>query len=251
MANFIFDIDGTLRNFEPEPNIDINLLKFLLKIKDEHKLYVVTGKTYKKFSEFNDEFLLDIENGHREDLFDAIFCEDGHIFYESGKKTVLIDKLATEQLKIVKKYLDKHINKTKRRFNFYYPDFLGEVTIILQEEENSLSFKNKLIDYITRHELHLLKVVQLTHNRLSVSVKNVNKKTALEKYGIDFSNSYYFCDEINDLELALQIKTDGGEVICPSNAVSEIKKIASFISKKPYSYGVVDYLSNIFKNSSN
>jgi len=47
MNNFIFDIDGTLRNFEPKPDIHPELFGYLRKLKSKGDIYVVTGRTYK------------------------------------------------------------------------------------------------------------------------------------------------------------------------------------------------------------
>ncbi len=91
----------------------------------------------------------------------------------------------------------------------------------------------------------------LTHNRLSINVIGIGKYSAIDHYPLDLSNSTYFCDENNDLELATKIKGSGGIVVCPSNAIDEIKAISSYASDLPYSYGVVDYLSKYFRKSSN
>jgi len=254
MSNFIFDIDGTLRNFEPKPNINPDLYKYLLKLKERNSLYVVTGRTYKNYKNFLLELSQTMTEAVEVDtLFDAIFCEDGHICYNNDGSNCLIDQIARAQLNKTRFYVNKYLDKVNKKYHIALPhkDLVSEITITIQEREGKNSFKRSLDAFIKKNKVDKLQVNVLTHNRLSVSVIGIGKHSAIEHYPLDLSNSSYFCDERNDLELAKRIKAVSGIVICPSNAIDEIKTISDYVSDLPYSYGVVDYLSKYFKKSSN
>jgi len=254
MSNFIFDIDGTLRNFESKPNIDPSLYKYLSILNRKNSLYVVTGRTYKNFKKFLLELSKTTDKATQIDsLFDTIFCEDGHICYNNDGSNCLIDQTALEQLNKTRLYVNKFLDKMNKVYHIVLPhkDLISEITITIQEREGKASFKKSLDTYINRNKLDRLTVNILTHNRLSVSVIGIGKHSAIGHYPLDLSDSSYFCDERNDLELAKNIKGLGGMVICPINAIDEIKAVSNYVSDLPYSYGVVDYLSKYFKNSLN
>lgn len=188
-----------------------------------------------------------------DDLFKVVFYEDGHMSYQNGVSNCLIGNNELRQIGQIRKYIDNKIKNSSQENYLSYPseELRGETTIIIQEKEGNTSSKEDLENYILKNGLNELIVKELTHNRLSIGVKGIGKKSAIKDYNLDLSNSYYFCDEINDLELALMIKNDGGKIISPNNAVKEIKNISYFVSDKPFSYGVVDFLSILLKNSSN
>ena len=254
MSNFIFDIDGTLRNFELEPDIDPNLCEYLSKLKKNNNLYIVTGRTYNNFKNFVLELSnmttkkLDVEN-----MFDVVICEDGHLCYNKDGSNCLVDGASVEQLNKIMKFIDVHLNMANKKYDISLPhqDLISEVTITIQELEGRGSFKESLEDFIRQNNLDKLRVNTLTHNRLSISVVGVGKHSAIDYYPLNLSDAYYFCDERNDMELAIKIKNAGGNVVCPSNAIDEIKDIANYVSDLPYSYGIVDYLSRYFKKSLN
>ena len=131
------------------------------------------------------------------------------------------------------------------------PDLIAEASIVVQGDDSVHKYKQYLGAIIKEKKLNLLTVKSLTHNRLAICVKDVDKNSAISTQGIDLADSYYFCDEINDLALAISIVRKGGKIICPSNAVDQLKKIAHFVSLKPFSYGVTDYLSMFLKNQNN
>ena len=254
MSNFIFDIDGTLRNFQPEANIDPKLYSKLIKLKEKNRLFAVTGRTFNNFRNFLVE--LSLTTGEKErlnDLFEVIFCEDGHLYYNTVTKKCLVGIKALNQLKKVRTYVHRHYRKfvSKYSIDLSQKDLVGEIIITIQAKEDKTIFGVILDKYIREHKLDMLRVNALTHGRLSVSVSGVGKRTAIESYPIDLSDTYFFCDEKNDLELAIKVKKSGGKIICPDNAIGELKNIADYVSKEPYSYGVVDFLSRYFKNSSN
>lgn len=254
MSNFIFDIDGTLRNFELEPDIDPNLHLYLSRLRVNNHLYAVTGRTYKNFQNFLNELNAVVDNWEIiNSLFEIVFCEDGHLCYKSDSSNCLIGKSELKQIQKVREYVNHQIKKPPYGYYLSYPekDLLSEIIITVQEKEGALSFKQHLDNYIFENKLNKLIVKELTHKRLSISIKGVGKKSAIGVYNLDLADSYYFCDEENDLELAIKVVKSGGKVVCPSNAIQKIKDIAYFVSRKPFSYGVVDFLSSLFDNSSN
>lgn len=253
MNNFIFDIDGTLRNFEPKPDIHPELLRCLQKLKLEGEIFVVTGRTYKNFNNFISELSeATSEEVQEADLFKTIYCEDGHIYYDQGEPNINIDEASLDQLKKVRTFLNKQIKlkSTDYSINLPHAELISEVTITIQEDSNKMSFIDEVKNYINTNNLNLLQVIRLTHNRFVVNVKGVGKKYAIKSHEISMEESYYFCDEKNDMELAVEIKSRGGKVICPSNAINELKEIADYISEEACSHGVVGYLSKYFKKSS-
>ncbi len=251
MLNYIFDIDGTLRNFETKPNIHPELFNYLSKLKSKGSVYVVTGRTYNNFKNFHKE-LPSPTDGFKEDLFVKIFCEDGHICYKDNSPKVLVNNESLEQLKKIRRFIEKSISDNKYKEDFALPatDLVSEVTITIQGLKKPMLFSYQIENFIEKDKLHLLKVNRLTHNMLSISVKNVNKYSAVKSANIKLSSSTFFCDEKNDLELALNVKKSGGKVVVPKNAVNDIKLIADYISRESYSHGVVDYLSRYLIKSS-
>lgn len=242
--HYLFDIDGTLRNFESEPDIAPSLYQVLTKIKRDNLLSVVTGRTYNNYNIFLSEVLLASNcQANINELFENVYCEDGHILYRRGVPISLISTQAQKQMDLMRKYIES-LNLT-----YPSPELRGEVAIVIQEKENEDSVKTTLETFVSENNLTELTMKQLTHNRLSISVKGINKRVAIELSGIELDKTIYFCDEQNDLELTKVVLEKGGKIVCPSNAIEEIKTIASFVSSKPHSYGVVDYLSNVAKNS--
>jgi len=240
MSNLIFDIDGTLRNFEKEPNIDPRLVEYITVSQTDNQNIVVTGRTVANLNIFLSEINCSA------DIFSKIYCEDGLISLENGNVTFLANPVDLNQLEVARKYIDQIVVNTNQ-FNASYPDkhLRGDGVIIVQESSDEMPFMKHLTPFLAKNNLVNLSINLLTHNRLSVSVNNISKCSAINISKVNLSESYYFCDEKNDLELARLIKESGGKVICPSNAIEEVKSIAHYVSALPYSYGVVDYLSKI------
>lgn len=250
MSTFLFDIDGTLRNFEPESDIDPDLLNILLTVKKLHPLYAITGRTFQNFK----NFVKELKKGSNlkeftGDIFKSVFCEDGHVYYEHGNKKLLISNQAEVQLRVIKEIISSHVKNQAFLFHIRHPspDLIAEASIVVQGDDSVYKYKEYLGATIKEKKLNLLTVKSLTHNRLAICVKDVDKNSAILAQGIDLADMYYFCDEINDLILATSIVKNGGKIICPFNAVDQIKKIAHYVSSKPYSYGVTDYLSIFLK----
>ncbi len=84
MSSFIFDIDGTLRNIGSELDIDPSLTQYLKISSKINKNYIVTGRTYANFLNFAKEIESSV------DVFNSVFCEDGHICYMGKERKLLI-----------------------------------------------------------------------------------------------------------------------------------------------------------------
>lgn len=240
MSSFIFDIDGTLRNFEKEPDIDPNLVTYLTISQTKHQNIVVTGRTVANLNIFLNEIRCDV------DMFSKIYCEDGLVSFDNGNITFLINDDDLSQLNNVRTHVNEIIN-TDNIYSASHPEqhLVGDGVIVVQEASEDMPFMNYLTSYIVRNNFDNLAINHLTHNRVAVSIKAVNKCSAIKNSKINLQECYYFCDEKNDLPLAQLINVSGGKVICPSNAIDGLKMIADYVSAKPYSFGVVDYLSKI------
>ncbi|OGG26447.1 hypothetical protein A2960_06235 [Candidatus Gottesmanbacteria bacterium RIFCSPLOWO2_01_FULL_39_12b] len=65
----------------------------------------------------------------------------------------------------------------------------------------------------------------------------------LEKRGlINLSKIGYFGDAENDLEIALEIKSNGGLIFTVANGIPELKEIADYVTPQPESTGVAHIL---------
>lgn len=239
MSNLIFDIDGTLRNIGKNPDIDPLLRHYLVISSKINKNYIVTGRTYANFLNFINEIESSVN------IFKSVFCEDGHICYSQKETRLLITDEAKRQVLNIRQFIKKFINSSENKYYVTYPEkhLIGEVVTVIQEVENRPSIVRYLNNYIKVNRLTELKINKLTHHRLSVSVFDIDKYSAISSQNINLSDSYYFCDDLNDLNLAQHITSANGKIICPSNAIDELKKISTFVSNKPGSYGVVDFLS--------
>src|SRR3989304_10020188 len=123
MSNFIFDVDGTLRNFELEPDIDPNLYECLSKLNVKNHLYVVTGRSYNNFQIFLNEFK-DVSGDQSDigNLFDAIFCEDGHVCYKSDGSDCLVGNIELRQLQKVRSYIRQNVERPPDGYFLSYPE---------------------------------------------------------------------------------------------------------------------------------
>ncbi len=86
------------------------------------------------------------------DLFDVIFCEDGHICYNSDGSSCLIDQEALEQLNKMRLYVNKYLDKVNKKYRIALPheDLISEITI--QERKGEISFKRFLDSYINLYQ---------------------------------------------------------------------------------------------------
>lgn len=72
-------------------------------------------------------------------------------------------------------------------------------------------------------------------------IKNKKKKMTaiLDKFDLRLENAAYIGDDLNDLECLELIKFSGGLTGCPLDAVEEVKKVCSFVSKKEGGKGAI------------
>jgi 3-deoxy-D-manno-octulosonate 8-phosphate phosphatase (KDO 8-P phosphatase) len=85
----------------------------------------------------------------------------------------------------------------------------------------------------------------ISHIYQGVIDKKILLKEIIEQENISMSNVAYIGDDINDLECMMSCGLRG----CPADAVSEIKEIADFISKKNGGDGAVREFIEIIVNS--
>ncbi len=153
MSNIIFDIDGTLRNFEKELDVDPTLYKCLLLLKSKHTYYIATGRTYSNYLNFIKELEENNKQTSWDNLFDIVFCEDGHICYKNGRQKLLITKKDSEQIKIVKQYFKKNKINVNVEFSWGATEVKvssGLVDAIVELTETGRSLKaNKLVEIAT------------------------------------------------------------------------------------------------------
>lgn len=92
-------------------------------------------------------------------------------------------------------------------------------------------------------ELEITEVYQNARNKAAQLKDFVSKK------GIHIDNIAYMGDDLNDLEVILEVKKNGGLVGCPNDAVCEIMEAADFVSEKNGGSGAVrEFIEYIVKN---
>ena len=82
-------------------------------------------------------------------------------------------------------------------------------------------------------ELNIVEVHQGIRNKLE------KLKEVCQKYGITLKQVAYIGDDILDLQCMNPIKTEGGVIGCPSDAVQKVKEVADFVSLKNGGCGAV------------
>lgn len=82
-------------------------------------------------------------------------------------------------------------------------------------------------------------------------IKDKKKKmmAILDKFNLQLSNAAYIGDDLNDIECLKLIKCSGGLTGCPLDAVEEVKRVCSFVSKKEGGKGAIrDFIEYIVAN---
>jgi len=91
----------------------------------------------------------------------------------------------------------------------------------------------------------------LPRGRYPESIQGIRDKTVqldnvLRTYDLSLSEVAYIGDDINDLACKQKVKDGDGIIVCPADAVSEVKAVADFVSKYNGGCGAVrefiDYL---------
>lgn len=90
-------------------------------------------------------------------------------------------------------------------------------------------------------ELNIKYIYQGVENKKEIFCKLINEKN------IDISTVSFIGDDLNDLEIMMFIKENGGFIGCPRDAAKEILEIADFISCKDGGNGAVrEFVEHIF-----
>lgn len=95
----------------------------------------------------------------------------------------------------------------------------------------------------------LIEFKEAGNGTLRIVEKGRSKESALASLAtdgiIDFKNTIYIGDGLNDVAPATLVANAGGGVIAVANAIPDLKKKATYICKKVASHGVVEALSLI------
>jgi len=93
-------------------------------------------------------------------------------------------------------------------------------------------------------ELNIVEVHQGIRNKLE------KLKEICQRYGITLNHVAYIGDDILDLQCMDPIKTAGGLIGCPIDAVKKVKDVADFISSKRGGDGAVrDFIEYLHENN--
>ncbi len=102
---------------------------------------------------------------------------------------------------------------------------------------------SKMVEYRAK-ELDIKEVYQ------GIKDKTLILEKILEMKNIQISNIAYIGDDLNDLEIMMYIKKNGGLVGCPQNAVKKILDTADFVSEYNGGEGAVrDFIDYILKTN--
>jgi hypothetical protein len=173
-----------------------------------------------------------------------VICENGAVFYSLDKNLASYGPGVTPEkltgLRKVREYIESEILTV---FPQAVLQFGKEAQISIYAEQPSLlrQIKEKLEDFTSRNKGPDLKI-SYSHYYLNISLQGVDKGTALknllQQLGIGKDQAIGIGDTEGDLPLREQV----GFFACPANAVTEIKKVADYISPYPTLEGVLDIL---------
>lgn len=92
-------------------------------------------------------------------------------------------------------------------------------------------------------ELNIVELHQGSKDKLATL------KEILDRYEMDFSSVAYVGDDLPDIPCMQAVKKAGGKVMCPADAISEVKEIADYVSTKKAGDGSVrDCIDTLGKN---
>ena len=113
---------------------------------------------------------------------------------------------------------------------------LGIIPVIITARESSI-LKNRCDE---------LKIEELYQG---VKDKLTKLREIVEKYGESLSTVAYAGDDLPDVPCMEAVKKEGGLVVCPANAIPEIKALADYVSTQNAGDGairdIINHLSNI------
>ena len=93
-------------------------------------------------------------------------------------------------------------------------------------------------------ELNITEIYQGSKDKLA-TLKNI-----LDRYGSDLCSVAYMGDDLPDIPCMEAVKSAGGLVMCPADAIPDIKNISDYVSTKNAGYGAVrDYIGYLSEYS--
>lgn len=265
----LFDIDGTIRGHRSTGDvIDGRLLPLLGKLKKkDYTLAIVTGRPYMFYKEYVDELLEGTQLCEEILPFTFVIYENGHRAYINGVHTNLLSDGSKQELERLRQFIAKifqafgcmWVNKYNIPLLVTYPKEAqrGEGYISLvdvakvslkQEEQIYGDLKGHLEELLIELGLENLTLHSTSPSHMTIEAKDSTKLSAVNKIVRGYSDIIFCCDSQNDLELARDVISKGGKVVCPANAIDSIKEIASFVAKAQHGAGICEYLERLAQN---
>lgn len=251
----LFDVDGTIRGHHRTGDvIDSQLLPLLLRLKHEgYVLSIVTGRPYLFYKEYVEELLKDTQLIAADLPFDFIVYENGHRLCINGKHISLLSEQSKQDLNDMRGFLNDRLKEATQPLNFAYAEkrIQGDCMITILDlaktaSSEGLSLCGSTCDYlknvIAELGLRNLKIHTTSIDHMTIEACDSTKKTAIQKLLNEHKEIVFCCDGKNDIELAEHVLALGGDVVCPANAVDDLKNIATFVSSRKHGAGICDYL---------
>jgi hydroxymethylpyrimidine pyrophosphatase-like HAD family hydrolase len=246
----IFDVDGTLDDKSNGQNPDFAIFSQMLRNLKKAGCIIVfaTGRTYLHFEEFYINFS---KSQKIEELVDCLIYEDGHRFLKEGTNFEIGTANSLAQMHQLRNYIANYISTSfqEAKITFCYPEdkYKGETYIILdyfcQYNDSPFDLVENFFNQALDSDLFSVKVL---NGYCSVYLREANKASSFLQTGIDLqSKTIFCCDDQNDVKLAQVVKASGGFIVCPQNAINDIKSMSDYISQQPYFYGITEYLNKL------
>lgn len=284
-CHVFFDIDGTIKgSYTPEApaGFDPKLPHLLAKLNGVTGISVgaCTSQSPKELH----SFLLKMDSVIDGNLMSGLsILEDGHILVRSGSHMLtdyveLISPEAKLQIAALKIELKKlwvsaqESQLAKDGWGFFpgvatpiaLPEgkYQGAVTMSVWEKgpdihdpsyqgqyEQVAMFVSQLAENLGASLIHCK---EAGNGTLRIMEQGKSKESALATFAnqgvIDLKNTVYVGDGLNDVAPAQLVTSHGGGLIAVSNAIPELKTMATYITKKPASHGVVEAINLILSN---
>lgn len=273
-----FDVDGTMKGpktvteptgFDPQLPSTLQALEGISGV----ELGICTSQSYAELTEYLS--LINTQNEHSIN-WNHMILEDGHVYMDSYNNTHdFISPEAKKQILMLHAMLSNQIVYESDQYvseygwglfpgietpvKFPVGKYQGQYSLSIWEQGPSVTDREyrgqfePVEAYINQqiHELHFdeLEAIEVGNGTLRVLQKGISKASALGRLMslgyINLAQSIFICDGTNDISAAKKIIEAGGAVIAVANAVPELKNIATVVSEKPQSKGVVEVLQKI------
>lgn len=284
-CHVFFDIDGTIKgSYTPEApaGFDSKLPPLLATLNDISGISVgaCTSQSPKELHSFR----LRMDSVIDGELLNGLsVLEDGHIMVKSGSHMLtdyieLISPEAKAQIAILKTELRKlwvpaqESQLAKDGWGFFpgvatpavLPEgkYQGAVTMSVWERGPDVHdpsyqgqygpvalFVSQLAESLGADLIHCKEAGNGTLRIMEQGKSKESALAALATQGvIKLENTVYVGDGLNDVAPAQLVTSHGGGLIAVSNAIPELKTIATYITKNPTSHGVVEAINLILSN---